>query len=540
MTLASPAALWLLALAVLLLFARSRRPAVRTRVGTLALWQQVSRNEASRFSTRVRRHWLLLLQILVVVVAVLALARPMLSWQRARVALVVDTSSSMGATASPDGADTRLDAAVRMAGAWVDELPRSTRVVLWTAGGRPVRLGEWGARDDALLDALDTLAATAQADDVPGALRAAAAADDLAEALVVSDRAAPDTAALPQRPAVSWRTVGESLDNVAVATIGARRTPGTTGGDVLVQVRNDGNAVVDTVVELRRDDQVVETRPLRVLAHADAAVVIPVLPLTGLLAARVTPGDGQPLDDVRHLLLPDVERVRVVLVGQDYFVERALRANPFIRIETETGISATGDTADAAAGTRDRTADGTAVFVCIGCPDVPDGQSRVLLVRTAPAAAQDAGRIGRPGGPHPLARALDTPGLEAMAVRGPETPGALVVATAGDWPLLTATERGDRHMVELRLDPGRSPLVLDPAFPLLVADVVSWLAERERLTLTAGDPLGWAIPASEPGAEPLTLERPDGTSITVRRPLSTPVQSPVPTTGAAEDVAGGE
>ncbi|MGE0593045.1 MAG: VWA domain-containing protein [Vicinamibacterales bacterium] len=557
MTLTSPAALWLLALAVLLLFARRRRPAVRTRVGTLALWQQISRNDASRLSTRVRRHWLLVLQVLVVVAAVLALARPMLSWQRARVALVVDTSSSMGAAASPDqvavpgtppqgtvispaGPDTRLDAAVRMARAWVDDLPRSTRVVLWTAGGQPVRLGEWGPRDDALRDALDTLAVTAQADDIQGALRVAAAADDLAEALVVSDRAAPDTAALPRRPAVSWRTVGESLDNVAVATIGARRVPGTTGGDVLVRVRNDGDAVVDTVVELRRDDQVVETRPLRVLAHADASVVIPVLPLTGLLAARVAPGDGQPLDDVRRLLLPDAEQVRVVVTGEDYFVERALRANPFIRIEAEAATSGTRDTADTAPGTRDRAVDGATVFVCIGCSDVPDNRDRVLLVRTAPAATDDAGRVGRPGGPHPLARALEAPGLEAIAVRGPDTPGALVIATAGDWPLLTATEQGDRRMVELRLDPGRSPLVLDPAFPLLVADVVSWLAERERLTLTAGDPLGWALPAGEQGAGPLTLERPDGTSITVRRPLGAPVQSPVLTTGAAEDVAGSE
>ena len=60
-----------------------------------------------------------------------------------------------------------------------------------------------------------------------------------------------------------------------------------------------------------------------------------------------------------------------------------------------------------------------------------------------------------------------------------EPTAGTVVARAGQRPAVLTYTAARHRVVELRLDLARSPLVLTPAFPILIADALDWLAGRD-------------------------------------------------------------
>ena len=95
---------------------RLRRP--EHKVSSTFLWQQLVRDiEANAPWQRLRFSWLLILQLLIALVAVIAAARPFITVSSdlaANVVLIVDTSASMGAV---EGDTTRIAQAQAAAGA---------------------------------------------------------------------------------------------------------------------------------------------------------------------------------------------------------------------------------------------------------------------------------------------------------------------------------------------------------------------------------------------------------------------------------------
>jgi hypothetical protein len=83
-----------------------------------------------------------------------------------------------------------------------------------------------------------------------------------------------------------------------------------------------------------------------------------------------------------------------------------------------------------------------------------------------------------------------------------------VVAQAGGAPAIIASETDARRVVELRLDPDVGPFPFSAAFPVLVANILDWLAGDGRAReLTAGEPLRLRL---GPQPERPQLIAPDG------------------------------
>jgi hypothetical protein len=81
---------------------------------------------------------------------------------------------------------------------------------------------------------------------------------------------------------------------------------------------------------------------------------------------------------------------------------------------------------------------------------------------------------------HPLLRQLDLADVNvAEAHRLTLGPGDVALAASFDVPLIVARERLGLRIVALAFEPRRSDLPMRPAFPLLVANALAWVARDD-------------------------------------------------------------
>jgi N-terminal double-transmembrane domain len=107
------------------------------RVSSTFLWRRMVRDvEANAPWQRLRRNWLLLLQLLILILLAIALARPFFlttGISGRNLIIILDRSASMAAT---DVAPSRLEAARRQAQTLVEQLPEGGRATIIAVGGQ--------------------------------------------------------------------------------------------------------------------------------------------------------------------------------------------------------------------------------------------------------------------------------------------------------------------------------------------------------------------------------------------------------------------
>jgi Mg-chelatase subunit ChlD len=475
MRFALPAALWLLPLALLPFLALRRRPARRLPVATIHLWAAATAREAAPLARRFRQHWLAVLQAAVVAALALSVATPLWTSHAGVAALIVDTSLSMSARS---GDTTRLALAIGRAETWASALPRGTRVRLVDASPAPRVIGEFPARGGELTRALAALRTTDAGAALDAALEFASHGNPAPQrVLVVSDRPAPNGSL------TEWATVGIPADNVALVSLTARRRHAADpDSDVLAQVWNFGVREVTTTLTLSDDAGEVAQKRLVIPPRSGATVVTTVGERSGLVTGRLDADDAIAGDNVRATVVTPPLAIRVAADGVNGFLADALRTRAGI-------VPALASEAD--------------VVVCASCAVPPAGASGTAALVVVPASAAPA--AAAPVALEAVATSLQPTraleGVEVVAVDGPGAAPGTVVARAGRRPVVLAYETHGRRVVELRFDLTRSPLVLTPAFPMLVADAVDWLARRDvaAATFDAGRPIVRPLPRGASG-----------------------------------------
>src|SRR6516162_1315871 len=123
------------ALPIVVVFYLLKRKRVIKLVSSTLLWQRfLSETQASAPFQRLRKNWLLILQLILLTLAVLALSRPYFATKTkpAQVRVVIlDASASMQAT---DETPSRFEKARSEALKWVDSLSGSDQMVILQAG----------------------------------------------------------------------------------------------------------------------------------------------------------------------------------------------------------------------------------------------------------------------------------------------------------------------------------------------------------------------------------------------------------------------
>jgi Ca-activated chloride channel family protein len=493
-------------------------------VSSTLLWQRLLRDrEANAPWQRLRRNLLLFLQLAVLALLTLALARPFVSAPvvvSGSVVILLDASASMQATDVADGtsAPSRFDVAVRAAREIVAGLGVSDAATIVAVGPQPEVLAS-ATNDRALLRrALDRAAPTDGVADWESAFALASAslvgsAD--VETIIISDGAL--TEALPALPGeVRFVGVGGGSDNLAIAALATRE--GDAGPQAFLRVVNYGDLDAEPLIEFSADGALFDARRLSVPAHGSADLTLADLPYDmRVLRARLASEDALSLDNTAWAVHTPPASGRVLLVSEgNLFLERALGVLPSVelaRLPPDQPLPS--EPYDLYV--YDRVVTGTLPagnLWLIGPSTLPpeggelEGGS-AFSIQTGGIFTDTA--ITDVAADDPLLRYVDLSNvhvLQAREVKPP--PGARVLVEARGGPLLFVAERPEGRLAVLAFDLHDSDLPLQIAFPILTANLADWLlpqgAARFPATVRPGDPV--LIPP-DPEAAEIIVTAPD-------------------------------
>lgn len=502
-----------------------RRPA---RVSSLLLWQQVMQDrQANAPWQRLKRNLLLLLQLVILALLVMALARPFFIVQasvQGNVVLLLDASASMQAT---DVTPTRFAAARAAALDLIDHLQPNDAVTLIAVESQPRVLAAAATDRAALRRALTTAQPANSPVDWNAALSLAAAhAATLPDATIVlisdgninpqsPNLPSPQPSDRPPLPApTQFIPIGLSANNQGLVALSLR--DGVDGPELFLRVFNTAPDPAQRLVEIYVDDQLFDARRLDLPARNSTGLTLTGLPLNvqQVRASLVGP-DALPADDTAWAARNPAP-ARVLLVGEgNLFLERALALLPGV------------DPQRAAPGQALPQAQfDLVIFDRVLPPDATLPEGNLLFI--APPASTPLFEVGgvitqtqltRLETRHPLLAYVKLNNLhvaQAQAVNPPVWAQTLVDSKGG--PLLLAGQTGSRRVAILTFDLHQSDLPLQIDFPILVVNLARWLlpgAEAglaQAQTLPADQP--FELPAA-PSAGQLTVQTPSGKQVAV-------------------------
>jgi Ca-activated chloride channel family protein len=481
-------------------------------VSSTLLWQRLLRDrEANAPWQRLRRNLLLFLQLAILVLLTLALARPFVPTSvvvNGSVVILLDASASMQAT---DVAPSRFDAAVRAAREVVGGLGSGDVATIVAVGPQPQVLAS-ATNDRALLRrALDRASPTVGTADWEAAFAltgASLAGSTDVKTVIISDGALPEV--LPALAGeVRFVSVGGGSDNLSIAALATRE--GDAGPQAFLRVANYGDTDAGPLVEFSADGALFDARRLSVPAGGSADLTLTDLPYDmQVLGAHVIIEDALSLDNAAWAVHTPPVSGRVLLVSEgNLFLERALGALPSVEL-TRLSPDQLLPSEPYDLYVYDRVITDTLpagnLWLIGPAPSAGDGfPIKVGGVFTATAITDVAAD-------DPLLRYVDLSNVHVSQARRVEPPpGARVLVEARGGPLLFVAERPEGRLAVLTFDLHDSDLPLQIAFPILTANLADWLlpqgAARFPAAVRPGDAV--VIP-TDPEATEIIVTAPDG------------------------------
>ncbi len=515
MSFLSFSALWFaLTIPVVVLFYLLKRKRKLRLVSSTLLWQRfLAESQANAPFQKLRRSLLLFLQLLLLLLAVLALARPYLAKQLSGGALqvlVLDASASMQST---DVTPSRFAAAQEAALKLVNGLKDSDQMVVVAAGARTAVIQSPTSKKAELRRAIRSI----EVSDAPTRLLEALR---LAETLVkdhpsseihlVSDGAVSDLGDFGEADLnLNYQQIGQSGNNVGLVSMDVRPNPDdATTRAIFASAVNYSTNDFRFTAELRLDGQMIEARPLAIKG-GDSVPLAFIARQTkdGVFSLKLGAEDDLAVDNEAHIisLLPTPANVLLYSSG-NAFLRKALLATGAVELQT------TADT-DADAGNRD-------IIILDNLTPQKWPEGNVMAINTVHTDwFTDWDSIQAPAvvdwkSSHPLLRFVsfdDVEIAEAFAVRSPFWGESLVESSQS--PLLIAGEQSGQRRLWIGFDTLRSTWPLRVSFPMFIANAVQWLnplaSSGQDLTVQTGAPVrvGFESPDNS-----VLVTRPDGTS----------------------------
>ena len=492
---------------------RSRRPSQV--VSSTFLWSRTDRSVSAavpwqRFRPDVM-FWLIALALLL---GALALARPFVRVPAQlgdHTILVLDASASMLGT--EDG-PTRLELARREAEDLMARLAPGQEVSVIEAGSRARVLASGAGDPGAIRDAIRSVRPTHGAPDLVDAFTLAAALQRPGQSTVIhllTDGVLPPGAEQSAPPGLLVNAVGEPRPNLAVTRVQAVPV-GAGTNQVFVQIRNFGTVGAEARVTLSIDGVDAVEEALRLAPRGTEDRVFTVPGGDGeILRARVEPAgagaaaDALTVDDQGFAVLSSPREVRVtVATPGNVFLEAALASVPGVTIETSPVVPANLLQTD------------LLVIDRVAAPAAPQVPTLLVAPTTWPAGITRSGLLDLPSftfqAPgHELLAEVDLSEVAVASAQEVAAPALTEVAGGPGGPLLLAGRIDGTPVIAVAFDLLESNLPLQTAWPVFVANAVSWLAGPPvSLPAPAGTTLAIAVPA---GVTTVQVSPPSGDRI---------------------------
>ena len=475
-------------------------------VSSTLLWQKfLAETQASAPFQKLRKNWLLILQIILLTLAVLALSRPYFSTKAKpaqRRVVILDASASMQAT---DEAPSRFEKARAEALKWVDSLKDTDEMVVVLAGPTTEVKQSATSEKAALRRALQGCTCSDGPTRLLPALRMAESlVRDLdprtgPEVHLFSDGAVPElnefeNKALP----LVYHRVGKTSNNLGITALDVRANPeDARERAIYASVANFSPDSQQTDLELLLDERLLETRPLTIPAGETSPQAFRAKQShDGVVTVRLTTRDDLAVDNQASIVSLLPKPVKVLLVSRgNRLLEKALRSVANVELAGATDLT------DPAAG-----------FDFVVLDDVTPSvwpKGNVLAIHVVNTnwfegvRREEAPPIVDWKSSHPLLRYTGFDNVQVVQTLTARTPSwavALVETPAA--PIILAGELGRQRIIWIGFDILESNWPLRVSFPIFIANAVEWLdpanARSGQLLVKAGDP--FRLPLSEPAS----------------------------------------
>lgn len=482
-------------------------------VSSTLLWQTALRDlQANAPWQKLRSSLLMWLQILFLLFAIIALARPAIKVLAAggqTVAIIMDTSASMKAT---DVSPSRFAAAQSEANRLINALSSGDQATIISAGISTRVLAPLTANKNVLKRA----AANAKPSDTNCNLREAIvlAASLLrtkknAQVYVLSDGAvAPINDLALGKLGLQFVKIGKRNDNVAITAMDVRRGYGGGAAQIFVTIRNYAKASKKINLELARDGDLVSVRPITIGAGSTQSELFDAPFESGLFSVGFDEKDDLQTDNAAYAALEPPRAIKVLLLSTgNLFLEKALNVDANVQLVRAASPTATGGDYD--------------VIVCEGLtPQNTKANQLVFNTFTDLSPAEKLGVVSTPSvadwdRKHPVTRYAnwnDVRFARSTAVRLKSWGKSIVESERT--PIVIAGERGARRIIWCGFDIRDTDLPLRVTFPIFINSTLHWLtAPRSTSTQSMeGTPprASETIPLSPPpNTKAITISYPD-------------------------------
>ena len=497
-------------------------------ISSTFLWRKLALDRTANAPwQKLRANLLLLLQLLILAALVLSLARlALLTPGRigGDLVVLVDASASMLATDGNGGA-TRFEEAIAEAAGLIDQLSGDERMTLIQAGPRPAVLAAATADKKQLRDALETASAELSAADWQATIAlASGSARSMSDPrfVLISDGGLPER--LPDLPGnVTFLPVGSSGENVSISALDVSEAE--DGKELFAGISNQGSSTARVFVSLTVDGMLQDSQSLEV-ASGKQATTTWLLPSTaGVVEVRVEPGEGtldyMAQDDRAWAVLDDVNSRQVLLASEgNLFLERILSILPGYEVThrpqgpngMESGEEPFGITIyDGVALPEQLPPGAILIFDPRPRPPNPEAENSVRPIQaTGVFTNTSVTRISS----DELLTDVDWSSVSVSEAQHVVSEGLIPLIEAEGGPLLLAGEIDGRRVALFTFDLHDSDLPLQVAFPVLMSNILGWLAPT-TFDATAAHQLqpGDSVTVLPDGrASEFVVEYPDGST----------------------------
>jgi Ca-activated chloride channel family protein len=491
--------LTLTAIPILILIHTLKPKPRKVEVTNLLFWQEALKERNSRMTfERLIKNLPLLLQILIVLLAALALAKPTwtyLSAQKGNLILVIDTSASMQ---TRFGSGSRFDLAKEKALELIEQRDPNQKIMIVEAGRQAmVKTGfmDSSSRAEDIVRKLAPSDAAAGLE--PAVYLALSFVDPAAEDLVylITDGADRDIAGLVKNhPKIRPIIVGSGGQNVGITKFEFRQQIDRNDQyEFMLEVKNFDLHPKACSIRLLLDNVILFDEPTEFEAREKKLLILPYAGVIGGIAkATLDIDDDFAVDNHAYLSLNTAKDIWVLLASPgNPFLEKLLAAYPNFHVNSVKEIMPSS--------WQEQTARHDIVIVDrLDFPQTQRGNFLLIDSYSPSIPVLKTGDIGLLRNPvwdraNPLMADVDLSGLiVAQSSRLEVDKRVTPVVTSDHTGLMYRFEAGGLRAVLLSFDITRSDLPFKVAFPVMMSNIFNWLnphkLEFSILQTRAGEP----------------------------------------------------
>lgn len=481
----NPGALWFASLSaailVLYLLRLKRR---RVEISSTLLWERsLEEFQANAPFQWLKKNLLLFLQLLLLALLVLSLARPFFTsraFQGGKTVLLIDTSYSMLAK---DGGKTRLDTAMDAARSLIRDMSRGEQTMIAALNHRPKVVAGFTPDKMELVRILPSLAGEMGGyADLSTALRLlqSISAQNV-RIVLISDGGFDDIeeSAIPEHVELEFISVAGPESNAGITGLSVSRTPAGEY-ELFAAISSTYPSAITRTIKLTANRETIDQRSIEIQPGGRAEIVVPGLPYIDVpLIIEIDGVDAFGEDNEAHVILPPKQVIPVTLVSEtDILMESALANNPAFDVVRVPPSAATNPALYERPG----------VFIFNRV--TPSNGILAPLLAINPGAAVGGVRIGETtvsprvvdwDANSPVMQYISIQDLvigEARAATLGQGARTLVDGTAG--PLIVAGEENLIRYIAVLFDFAQSDFPFRAAFPIFLGNSITWLSKSAQ------------------------------------------------------------